>query len=129
MISLTVVLSCLQPSAAAKAGILLRLKVLSMLFATLDIKPRTENETESDDSEGSDMGTSTTVQQKSGSNEQLQPVYFVLERILPVMRVIIIKWYADTHIVQVGSDKLLFHFLIVIIRINSQFVSLPVWLS
>jgi hypothetical protein len=82
--------------------------MLGMLFATLDIKPRTENETEPDVSEGSDMGTSITAQQKtqqqstgSGSGEQVQPVFFVLQRILPVMLAIVEKWYADTHVIQV----------------------------
>lgn len=103
----------LEPSTAAKAGILLRLKMLSMLFATLDIKPRTENETEPDVSEGSDMGICTTVQQKipqqsaaSGSNEQVQPVFFVLQRILPVVHATIDKWYADTHVVQAVCSAL-----------------------
>jgi hypothetical protein len=95
--------------------------MLSMLFATLDIKPRTENETEPDVSEGSDMGTCTTVQQKTpqqsaapGSNEQVQPVFFVLQRILPVMHATIDKWYADTHIVQVWSNILFFQLIVVI---------------
>lgn len=100
----------LEPSAVAKAGILLRLKMLSMLFATLDIKPRTENEVEPDVSEGSDMGTCSTAiasqqrtqQQSLGSsnNEQVQPVFFVLQRILPVMQAIVEKWYTDTHVMQ-----------------------------
>jgi hypothetical protein len=82
-----------------------------MLFATLDIKPRMENETEPDVSEGSDMGTSATAvatQQRtqqqsggSGSNEQVQPVFFVLQRILPVMQAVVEKWYSDTHVIQV----------------------------
>jgi hypothetical protein len=82
-----------------------------MLFATLDIKPRTENETEPDVSEGSDVGTCTTTvasqqrtQQQSvgvGNSEQVQPVFFVLQRILPVMQVIVEKWYVDTHVMQV----------------------------
>lgn len=85
--------------------------MLSMLFATLDIKPRTENETEPDVSEGSDVGTCTTTvasqqrtQQQSvgvGNSEQVQPVFFVLQRILPVMQVIVEKWYVDTHVMQV----------------------------
>ncbi|XP_069674561.1 importin-13 isoform X2 [Periplaneta americana] len=106
----------LEPSAAAKAGILLRLKMLSMLFATLDIKPRTENETEPDVSEGSDMGTSTTTvatqprtQQQSsasGNNDQVQPVFLVLQRILPVMQAIVEKWYTDTHVMQAVCSAL-----------------------
>ncbi|KAJ9589083.1 hypothetical protein L9F63_017628 [Diploptera punctata] len=101
------ILVTLEPSAAAKAGILLRLKMLSMLFATLDIKPRTENETEPDVSEGSDMGTPVvTTQQRPqqtaalGNGEQVQPVFLVLQRILPVMQAIVDKWYSDTHITQ-----------------------------
>jgi hypothetical protein len=86
--------------------------MLSMLFATLDVKSRTESETEPDVSEGPDMGTSATVQQSSasGSSEQVQPVFFVLQQILPLLHATISKWYADTHVVQVGSNKLLFHF-------------------
>ncbi|XP_021934017.1 importin-13 isoform X2 [Zootermopsis nevadensis] len=102
-----------EPNAAAKAGILLRLKMLGMLFATLDIKPRSENDTEPDVSEGSDMGTSITTQQRtqqqstgSGSGEQVQPVFFVLQRILPVTLAIVEKWYADAHVIQVVCSAL-----------------------
>lgn len=88
--------------------------MLSMLFATLDIKPRTENEIEPDVSEGSDMGTCTTTtasQQRtqqqsvgSGNSEQVQPVFFVLQRILPVMQAVVEKWYTDAHVMQVCSS-------------------------
>jgi hypothetical protein len=97
-----------------------------MLFATLDIKPRTESEVEPDVSEGSDMGTCTagiasqqrTQQQSVGSsnNEQVQPVFFVLQRILPVMQAIVEKWYTDTHVMQVCCSLKLFRFIIIMIR-------------
>ena len=83
--------------------------MMSMLFATLDIKPRAENETEPDVSEGSDMGTPVvTTQQRPqqtgtvGNGDQVQPVFLVLQRILPVMQAIVDKWYSDAHIIQVS---------------------------
>jgi hypothetical protein len=82
--------------------------MLGMLFSTLDIKPQAESETGPDVLEGSEMGTSIITQQRtqqqssgSGNSEQVQPVFWVLQRILPVMLVIVEKWYADTHVIQV----------------------------
>ncbi|XP_068084761.1 importin-13 [Anabrus simplex] len=67
-----------------KANVVLRLKMLSMLFATLNTRA---------DSEGEEHPP-------PASNEPIQPVFLVLQRALPTLASIAARWYDDTNIMQ-----------------------------
>lgn len=71
-----------EPSATVKAGLLLRLKMLSMIFNTLDTQVAVE--------ENHDVSTVSTD----------QPVYLVLEKVLPLLADIVKKWRTDSSIIQ-----------------------------
>lgn len=88
----------LQPSLAVKAVVLLRLKMLSMLFATLDTRPCLDEEL--DVSEGSSEGLlpSPTARRQG----EPQPVFLVLQRVLPVLDSVAAAWGNDLHVMDVS---------------------------
>uniref|UniRef100_A0A1B6C273 Importin-13 n=1 Tax=Clastoptera arizonana TaxID=38151 RepID=A0A1B6C273_9HEMI len=69
-----------EPNTSVKAGLLLRLKMLSMIFSTLDMQS------------GDEMTVLTTPAE--------QPVYLILERVLPVLNGIVDKWRHDSIVIQ-----------------------------
>lgn len=77
------IFGCLQPSATVKAGLILRLKMLSMIFNTLDMQAANE----------STIITSSPTE---------QPVYLILERVLPVLVGIVDKWRNNAAVIQVN---------------------------
>ncbi|CAG2069561.1 unnamed protein product, partial [Timema podura] len=77
------VLVTLEINTVTKLAILSRLKMLSMLFATLD------------------------VQGEGDISRFPQPVFLVLQRILPVIQAIVHVWCSDAQVIEVSPVFLL----------------------
>ncbi|XP_074641509.1 importin-13-like [Tubulanus polymorphus] len=77
-------------SATTKSGILLKMKMISGLFGSLNI-----NHDESDDEEG---------QKRAAQRQGPQPVLIILQELFPLMQVISEKWITDPGVVEAFCD-------------------------
>lgn len=80
-----------QQSSNSKMTIILNLNILSMLFSTLDIRPK-------DDTQASKV---------SDDERNLpQPVFLVLKQVMPLLVTIASNWMSDEHITEALCDTL-----------------------
>ncbi|XP_052096308.1 importin-13-like isoform X1 [Mytilus californianus] len=82
-------LSKQDPSTVVKNAILLKLKMLSWLFQSLD----TEREKEEDVEEGQQK-------QVKVKSDKPKPVYVVLQQIAPVVQALVTKWIMDPSVIE-----------------------------
>ena len=79
-----------QPSASVKNGLLLKLNMLSWLFASLD--------TERDTGDSSEAGKQPKVKSTAP-----KPVFVILQQIAPMLQTIVSNWIMDAGVVEVHS--------------------------
>lgn len=82
-------LSKQEPSTAVKNAILLKLKMLTWLFQSLD--------TDREQVENGDDGEEKTVKVKS---DKPKPVFVVLQQVAPIIQALVTKWIADDSIIE-----------------------------
>lgn len=87
---------CFQPNAHVKANILLRLRMVSTLFSTLDTRLPTDDET----AEGGVMPARNSA--GDGDAPEVQPVQVILQWLLPVLKTVVERWASDEHIMTVN---------------------------
>ncbi|RZF36601.1 hypothetical protein LSTR_LSTR007304 [Laodelphax striatellus] len=83
-----------EPTVTIRSDLLLRLKMIGMLFSTLDVQACKLNE-DAQEGTGKEIGDG----EKTGES-RLQPVFLVMEHVIGVLSVVIDKWAADLDIVQ-----------------------------
>lgn len=81
-----------QPSASVKNGLLLKLNMLSWLFASLD--------TERDTGEVGEAGKQAKVKSMTP-----KPVFVILQQIAPMLQTIVSNWIMDAGVVEVQIFK------------------------
>lgn len=88
------------PNAHVKANILLRLRMVSTLFSTLDTRLPTDE----------DPGEGISMQGRSsggeGDSPGVQPVQVILRWLLPVLKIVVERWASDEHIMTAVSSSL-----------------------
>lgn len=89
------------PNAHVKANILLRLRMVSTLFSTLDTRLPT-------DEESGEAGLVVPARTGSGEGDapEVQPVQVILRWLLPVLKTVIEHWASDEHIMTAVSSSL-----------------------
>ncbi|XP_067135398.1 importin-13 isoform X2 [Centruroides vittatus] len=80
-----------EQSSTSKTTIILNLNILSMLFSTLDIRPK------------DDTQTNKTLENKK---DLPQPVFLVLKQVMPLLMTIASNWMSDEHITEALCDTL-----------------------
>ncbi|XP_023214869.1 importin-13-like [Centruroides sculpturatus] len=80
-----------QQSSTSKATVILNLNILSMLFSTLDIRPK------------DDTQTNKTLENKK---DLPQPVFLVLKQVMPLLMTLASNWMSDEHITEALCDTL-----------------------
>ncbi|KAJ1531786.1 hypothetical protein ONE63_000442 [Megalurothrips usitatus] len=88
------------PNAHVKASILLRLRMVSTLFSTLDTRIPT------DDESGEAGVMSVRSNPGQGDAPEVQPVQVILRWLLPVLKSVIERWASDEHIMTAVSSSL-----------------------
>ncbi|XP_067677743.1 importin-13-like isoform X2 [Haliotis asinina] len=76
-----------QPTAVTKANLILKVNLLSWLFASLD----TERDHDGEDN---------SPEKQKPNSDHPKPVYVVLQQVLPMIKVMVSKWLVDPTIVE-----------------------------